>query len=65
MKKKPFSLFSLIETRFVEPISVISILKKNVIIEIMIERIFSLSLTNKKTINKLSSTIISRKIFDN
>ena len=67
MKKESFSLFSLIETRFADPISAISISKKNVIIGTMMGRISSLSLIDKKItlLNELSSENISGIIFDN
>jgi len=67
MKKETFSLFSLIETRFADPISAISISKKNVIIGTMMGRISSLSLIDKKItlLNELSSENISGIIFDN
>ena len=67
MKKESFSLYSLIETRFADPISAISISKKNVIIGTMMGRIYSLSLIDKKTIliNELSSENISGITFDN
>ena len=67
MKKETFSLFSLIETRFADPISAISISKKNVIIGTMMGRIYSLSLIDKKTIliNELSSENISGITYDN
>ena len=67
MKKESFSLYSLIETRFADPISAISISKKNVIIGTMMGRISSLSLIDKKItlLNELSSENISGIIFDN
>ena len=67
MKKESFSLYSLIETRFADPISAISISKKNVIIGTMMGRISSLSLIDKKIIllNELSSENISGITFDN
>jgi hypothetical protein len=67
MIKESFSLYSLIETRFADPISAISISKKNVIIGTMMGRISSLSLIDKKIIllNELSSENISGIIFDN
>ena len=67
MKKESFSLFSLIESLFADPISAISISKKNVIIGTMMGRISSLSLIDKKItlLNELSSENISGIIFDN
>ena len=66
MKKENFSLFSLIEIRFADPISSIGLSEKNIIIGTMMGRLTSLSLIDKKTtlLNELSPENITGIIFD-
>ena len=66
MKKENFSLFSLIEIRFADPISSIGLSEKNIVIGTMMGRLTSLSLIDKKTtlLNELSPENITGIIFD-
>ena len=67
MKNKTYSLYTLIETRFADPISSIGISEKYIIIGTMMGKIYSFSILNKITslINELSAENITGIIFDN
>ena len=67
MKKRIYSLYGFIETRFADPISSIAISQKNIIIGTMMGKIYSFSIYNRKIslINELSAENISGIMFDN
>ena len=66
MKKETYSLYSLIEIRFADPISALGLSSQNVVIGTMMGRICSFSIKNKKStlINELSQENISGISFD-
>ena len=67
MKKKTFSLYGFIETRFADPLSSIGISEKYIIIGTLMGKIYSFSIYDKRTclINELSTEYISGIMFDN
>ena len=66
MKKETYSLYSLIEIRFADPISALGLSSQNVVIGTMMGRICSFSIKDKKStlINELSQENISGISFD-
>ena len=66
MKKETFTLYSLIEIRFADPISALGLSFQNVVIGTMMGRISSFSIKDKKStiINELSQENISGITFD-
>ena len=66
MKKETFTLYSLIEIRFADPISALGLSLQNVVIGTMMGRICSFSIKDKKStlINELSQENISGIVFD-
>ena len=66
MKKETYSLYSLIEIRFADPISALGLSLQNVVIGTMMGRICSFSIKDKKStlINELSQENISGISFD-